>query len=161
VTRPSAAQRILAAPAGYDAGEAAIGVADMAPADTVWLIDALGLTGAAYRWDLPRVARVTLEKCCHGRAFSANNLRGHVPARARHLIQPAFTWLLKEGLITATGTSVVSVAPGARGRRAACYQLTPVGELLSRELAPPPGMDALPLPDLNRMTAPPVSEWVN
>lgn len=136
------AELLPAVDQGYAAGEAAVTVADQARRDVVILLDVLGLREAAYRWDPARVAAVTLTQFRHGRVFSANSLRGHVPPRAMVFAAEAFRLLSADRLIGRTGTTARSMAPGARGRRVPYWQLTLAGERASRELVPQPGMDA-------------------
>lgn len=144
---------LLGADRNYTEGEAALAVAGMAPpADVPLILEALGLAAVTYRWDVHRVAVITLERCRHRREFSANTLHGFVPARARHLTARALTWMLQEHLAAPTGRRVPSAAPGARGRTVGCYRLTLAGERLSRDLAPQPGMDPRPMLALNQMT---------
>jgi hypothetical protein len=149
------AEQVLAADRGYAEGEAAVTVAALAPDPdaAAQLLDILDLTQVQYRWDAARVAALVLDRCRNGRVFSANTVRGHVPQRSTLLIAPAFTWLRKEGLIAPTGTWETATAPGAKSRRVRCYTLSLAGERLSRELTPMPGMDALGLHDLNRISA--------
>lgn len=136
------AGRVHAADPDYTDGEAAITVGCMArdPGDALLLLEALGLEGANYRWDMPRVALVVLEQCRNGREFTANTLASWVPRRADRLVAAAVTWLAGEGMIEKTGQRVTSTAPGARGRKIPCWQLTLAGERLSREITPVPGM---------------------
>jgi hypothetical protein len=133
------AERVAAADRDYVAGEAALTVADQAASadDARLLLEALGIEGASCRWDAVRIALVVLERCRNQRLFSAETLHSYVPRRARRLLPPAVTWLLKDGLIEHAGYAGRS----ASGHRpAALFRLTVEGERLSRWLEPPPGM---------------------
>jgi hypothetical protein len=138
----------------YVAGEAARVVRRHArdQADEQLLLDILGLGDASSEWTTARVVFVALDRCRSGGEFTATTLSLWVPGRAQPLIARALTWMAAEGLAVRTGRAVRSGAPGARGRRIPCWQLTLAGERLSRELSPLPGMTA-PLTNLNTMKA--------
>jgi len=133
------AERVTTADRDYIAGEAALTVADRATStgDARLLLEALGLEGASCRWDVVRIALVVLERCRNQRLFSAETLHLYVPQRARRLMPPAVTWLLKDGLIEHAGHAGRSTSGH---RRTALFRLTIDGERLSRYLEPPPGM---------------------
>jgi hypothetical protein len=138
----------------YVAGEAAYHIRQYArdAADEALLLDVLGLTRASCEWDTARVAFVVLEQCRGRCEFTASTLQLWVPVRAWSLVARAITWLRRDGLIEQTGRNIRSSAPGARGRRIPCWQLTWDGERLSRDLSPMPGMIPV-LTELNRAVA--------
>ena len=139
------AGRILRTDPAYADGEAAVVVACRARDrdDALLLLEALGLATGAWRWSMPRVGRVILERCQHGQEFSANALAAWVPRRAWPLIAATVTWLAAEGVMEKTGRRVVSQSPGAKSRKIPCWRLTEAGELLAREVSPVPGFSGL------------------
>lgn len=133
---------ILAAPRIPQPGEAALTVACYArdPADARYLLEALGLEDAVYRWSATRVAAAALHAGRLGQEFTTSTLRWRLPRRAWRMLPRALANLTAGGLAAPTGETAPSTAPGARGRKVPVYALTRAGEDLAMDIAPLPGI---------------------